>query len=164
MDYDHFMGEALEEAQKALARREFPVGCVMVCGGRIIARSHRQGTADTGRNELDHAEMIALRKWTRLKQMVHPVTVFCTMEPCLMCFSALILHRVREIVFAYEDAMGGGARCDRSSLSPLFRENQIVVHGGVRRSESLALFRAFFTDPAHGYWRGSFLAQYTLAQ
>lgn len=164
MDYDHFMGEALKEAQQALEAREFPVGCVMVHAGRVIARGHRLGTADTGRNELDHAEMVVLRKWIQLKPVVHPVTVFCTMEPCLMCFSALILHRVGEIVFAYEDAMGGGARCDRSLLSPLFREDRIRVHGGVRRGESLALFKAFFTDPAHGYWRDSHLARYTLAQ
>jgi tRNA(adenine34) deaminase len=60
MDYDHFMGEALQEAQKALSRGEFPVGCVMVHGDRIVARGSRKGTRDNGRNELDHAEMVAL--------------------------------------------------------------------------------------------------------
>jgi tRNA(adenine34) deaminase len=160
------MGEALKEARKALAQGEFPVGCVMVFRGRIIARGRRHGTAGTGGNELDHAEMVTLRKWAKLKQAVEPsdVTVFCTMEPCLMCFSAMILHGVGEIVFAYEDAMGGGTRCDRSRLGPIYRESRIRIRAGVRRDESLALFKAFFADPLHHYWRGSYLARYTLAQ
>lgn len=81
-----------------------------------------------------------------------------------MCFSAMMLHGIGEIVFAYEDAMGGGTRCDRSRLSPLYRESRIRVRAGVRRDESLAMFKAFFADPAHHYWRDSYLAQYTLAQ
>ena len=166
MDYDHFMGEALKEARKAFARGEFPVGCVMVYQHRIIARGYRHGTAGTSRNELDHAEMVALQKWGKLKQAAEPaaVTAFCTMEPCLMCFSAMMLHGIGEIVFAYEDAMGGGAGCDRSRLSPLYRESRILVRAGVRRDESLALFKMFFADPAHHYWSDSYLARYTLAQ
>ncbi len=149
MDYDHFMGEALQEAQKALSRGEFPVGCVMVHGDRIVARGSRKGTRDNGRNELDHAEPAG-------------VTAFCTMEPCLMCFSALILAGIGAVVFAYEDAMGGGTGCDRSQMKPLYRDSPIVVRPHVRRGESLALFQKFFADPANRYWRGSLLAQYTL--
>ena len=55
------MGEALAIAERALAAGEFPVGSVMVCRGRIVARGGRQGSAAEGLNELDHAEMVALR-------------------------------------------------------------------------------------------------------
>jgi tRNA(adenine34) deaminase len=164
MDYELFMGEALKEAQKALARGEFPVGCVMVYQDRIVVRGSRKGTRDNGRNELDHAEMLALRQFLRLNEEPDPagVTVFCTMEPCLMCFSALILAGIGEVVFAYEDAMGGGAGCDRSRMKALYRDSPIVVRSHVRRSESLALFQKFFADPANSYWQGSLLAHYTL--
>jgi len=164
MDYDFFMGEALKEAQGALARGDFPVGCVMVHRDRIVARGSRTGIRDNVRNELDHAEMAALRQLVHLNEELEPadVTVFCTMEPCLMCFSALILAGIGEAVFAYEDAMGGGTGCDRSQMKPLYRDSPIRVRPHVRRSESLSLFRKFFADPANRYWRGSLLAQYTL--
>jgi len=166
MDYDFFMGEALKEARKALARGEFPVGCVMVYRERVVARGRRKGTADGVGNELDHAEMVALRRLAKMKPgtEVAAITAFCTMEPCLMCFSALMLHGIGEIVYAYEDAMGGGTGCRRAQLNPLYRDSRIVVRGGVRRKESLVLFKAFFSDRNNRYWSASHLAEYTLKQ
>ena len=81
-----------------------------------------------------------------------------------MCFSALMLHGIAEIVYGYEDAMGGGAHCDRSRLRPLYRNSPIRIRSGVRRAECLALFKTFFSDPRNGYWRDSYLADYTLKQ
>jgi tRNA(adenine34) deaminase len=166
MDDNHFMGEALREARKALARGEFPVGCVIIYGGRIVARGSRRGSRDMVGNELDHAEMVALRKLAATREKIDSsaATVFCTMEPCLMCFSALLLHGMGEIVYSYEDAMGGGIICDRSRLKPLYRDNLIRIRSGVRRAESLKLFKAFFNDPHNSYWRSSYLAEYTLKQ
>lgn len=166
MDYEHFMGAALKEAEKALGRGEFPVGCVMVHGGRIIARGSRKGTRENGRNELDHAEMVALRRLAARKEPLEPsgISVFSTMEPCLMCFGALMLHGIGEIAFAFEDPMGGSTACDRSHLNPLYRQSRIRVRPGVCRRDSLSLFKVFFADPRNSYWRGSSLAQYTLEQ
>lgn len=166
MDDNRFMGEAFKEARKALARGEFPVGCVLVFRDRVIARGRRKGTAAGSGNELDHAEMVALRRLVQLKPAPESaaVTAYCTMEPCLMCFSALMLHGIGAIVYAYEDAMGGGTACPREGLNPLYRDSRIVVRGGIRRAEGLALFKAFFSNPAHRYWRASHLAEYTLKQ
>jgi tRNA(adenine34) deaminase len=162
MDSEHFMDAALEQAQKALARGEFPVGCVMVHEGRIIAAGARNGTQGEGRNELDHAEMVALRRLAGRQVPLEPsgISVFSTMEPCLMCFAALMLHGIGEIVFAFEDPMGGGTACDRSRLSPLYRESRIRVRSGVRRRESLDLFKAFFADDRNLYLSRSDLAEY----
>jgi tRNA(adenine34) deaminase len=136
----------------------------MVYRERVLARGRRKGTADGGGNELDHAEMVALRRLLKKKERVEAaaITAYCTLEPCLMCFSALILHGIGEIVYAFEDPMGGGTACERSRLNPLYRDSRIVVRGGVRREESLAYFKAFFSDPANPYWKDSRLAQYTL--
>ncbi len=170
MDDTDFMDIALEEARRTLQRGEFPVGCVLVHdgpdGGRVLATGARSGTAGGGINEVDHAEMAALRSLSTLVPPVPPreITAYCTMEPCLMCFAALMLTGVGRVVYAYEDAMGGGTRCDFDGLPPLYAGRGIKVAGGVRRRESLALFKAYFSDPAQGYWKGSLLARYTLDQ
>jgi tRNA(adenine34) deaminase len=167
MDIDErFMGEALAEAAKALAQGEFPVGCVMVHRDRVLARGSRTGTAGRDRNELDHAEMRALRQLSQAAVAFEPadLTVYCTLEPCLMCFSAIILAGIGNLAYAYEDVMGGGTACDRSQLTPLYRESRIGVRAGIRRAESLSLFKSFFSDPHQEYWRGSLLAEYTLGQ
>lgn len=159
------MGEALALAERALAEGEFPVGCVMVYDGRMVSRGGRKGSAGGGLNEIDHAEMVALRGLYASGPLDPAgVTAYCTMEPCLMCFAALVLHRIGRIVYAYEDPMGGGAGANRGELRPLYRDAPITVEGGVRRAESLRLFQRFFGDPRNRYWRDSPLASYTLAQ
>jgi tRNA(adenine34) deaminase len=60
--------------------------------------------------------------------------------------------------------MGGAAGRDGSGLAPLYRQRPLAVAAGMLRSESLALFKAFFADPANDYWRDSLLARYTLDQ
>lgn len=166
MDYEHFMSAALAEAELALAAGEFPVGCVLVSGNKIVAAGSRVGTAGDRKNEIDHAEMTALRQLsTRYPQSAPaPLTVFSTMEPCLMCLGALLLNNVTEIVYAYEDVMGGATHCTLSDLGPLYRDIQLTVKAHVMRAKSLKLFKSFFTKPENQYWRGSLLARYTLQQ
>lgn len=164
MDYRHFMKKALDQAEHALAEGEFPVGCVMVYQGKILVNGSRKGTIGDGRNEIDHAEMVALRHLIEIEDKIDPgkITVFCTMEPCLMCYGALILAGVGEIVFAYEDVMGGGTGCELSRLKPLYKNSPVTVVPGVRRAESLKIFKTYFSNPANSYWKKSLLAGYTL--
>ncbi|WP_373499997.1 nucleoside deaminase [Desulfococcus sp.] len=166
MDFDYFMGKALLQAREALDRGEFPVGCVIVRGGEVIATGVRRGTAGGAVNETDHAEMIALRRLDELGPHVArgELALFCTMEPCLMCFGAILIAGIGTVVWAYEDAMGGGTACDRSVLPPLYRDRRITIVPRVLREESLALFKAFFQNPENDYCAGTFLAEYTLAQ
>ena len=166
MNDDYFMGKALKLAQDALEKGEFPVGCVMVHQGKILVTGARRGTTGDGRNELDHAEMVALRRLIDFEEPIshNDVTVFCTMEPCLMCYAALILAGIGKIVYAYEDVMGGGSTCELSRLKPLYRGSPITVIPDVMRGESLKLFQAYFSNPANSYWKNSLLAEYTLAQ
>ena len=166
MNNEKFMDKALELAQEALEKGEFPVGCVMVYREKILVTGARKGTAGNGKNELDHAEMVALRRLIDLEKPVKhgDVTVYATMEPCLMCYAALMLAGIGRIVFAYEDVMGGGSAVELPRLKPLYKNSMITVSGGVRRTESLSLFQAYFSNPANGYWKDSLLAEYTLAQ
>ncbi len=166
MNYEYYMQLALEQAERALADGEFPVGCVIATDSKILACGARQGTTGNGGNEIDHAEMVALRHLidseghTDQAEMV----AFCTMEPCLMCFGALILAGIDKVVFAYEDVMGGGTTCELSKLKPLYQRKPVVVVPNILRAESLKLFKIFFSNPANSYWEKSLLAEYTLRQ
>ena len=161
-----FMTAALDLAQTALADGEFPVGCVIADGDTVVARGHRTGTAAGSGNEIDHAEINALRRlYSAMPDIDRSrLTVYCTMEPCLMCFSAIVLSGIGRIVYAYEDVMGGGTECDRSGLPPLYRDAQLTVISGVLRENSLALFQRFFIDSGNPYWADSLLSRYTLDQ
>jgi len=166
MDYAHFMKKALEQAQKALAAGEFPVGCVIVHGQKIMATGARRGTTGDDFDEVDHAEMLALRKLFDLKTKINfkETILFSTLEPCLMCFGALVISGIGKIVFAYEDAMGGGCQCDLSKLPPLYRDCRIEIIPNILRNESLRLLKAYFSQPENTYLKDSFLAAYTLNQ
>ncbi len=165
-EHDAYMKEALHEAGKALNEGEFPVGCVMVYQGKIIARGQRINSRTPEPNELDHSEIVALRKV--IEQ--HPgknrtgITVYSTMEPCLMCYVTLLLNGIRKFVYGYEDIMGGGMNLDLQSLNPLYSEMTVDIISHILRKESLELFKTFFNDPDNTYWQDSPLARYTLAQ
>ncbi len=162
--YEKYMAEALVEAKKALDSGEFPVGCVMVADNRILVRGYRQNSGTVRRNEIDHAEVVTLRRLIREQPELDlsTVTVYSTMEPCLMCFATMLLSGIRTIVWAYEDVMGGGTNLNLSELSSLYAAMEVKLVGNVLRSPSLALFQQFFRD--YSYWEDSELAQYTAMQ
>ena len=165
MNHEYFIKKALEQAQAALDKKEFPVGCVIVHENTIITTGIRKGTANGLAGETDHAEMVALRNLEALDINADrkEITLYCTMEPCLMCFAAILLSNIGTIVYAYEDVMGGGTKCDRSLLAPLYGR-EITIVPNIMREKSLGLFKTFFSDPENEYWQGSLLADYTLEQ
>ena len=162
------MGLALEQARQAFERGEFPVGCVIVQDGQVIAEGCRTGTAPGQGffSEVDHAEIRALKNLENVKGAFDPgkCALYATMEPCLMCYAAIILSGIKTIVYAYEDVMGGGTGCDLKKLPPLYRDSQVEVIGGVCREKSLDLFFRFFNKKDNQYWRNSFLESYTIGQ
>jgi len=166
MDYEYFMKKALNQAKTALSAGEFPVGCVVVHEDRILTTGSRKGTAGNIPNEIDHAEMIALKRLAdmEIQRDNQRITLFTTLEPCLMCLGALILSGISEIVYAYEDVMGGGLSCDLKNLMPLYKNSRISVVPNILRKESIELFQAFFNNSENSYWQGSLLAEYTLKQ
>ena len=168
--HEHYMGQALTLAQQALDQDEFPVGCIVVYEGEVIARGERTGTRQQVPSELDHAEMIALRQLENTAGSANvPIDrkkaiLYSTLEPCLMCFGALLISGIGTIVYGYEDAMGGGTSCDRTQLPALYKDNGVRIVPHICRRQSLALFKDFFSRPHINYWQGSILAEYTLAQ
>ena len=164
MNHERFMEKALEGARRALAMGEFPVGCVMVYEDEILVTGGRRRSAPEGQNELDHAEMLALRALIDLERNIDRsrVSVFSTLEPCLMCYAALIINGIRHIIYAYEDVLGGATGLDLTGLNPFYREMEVTVVPGVLRHESLMLFKRFFSDPDNRYLRDTLLARHTM--
>ncbi|OGQ94713.1 MAG: tRNA-specific adenosine deaminase [Deltaproteobacteria bacterium RIFOXYD12_FULL_57_12] len=162
--HEYFMGMALDEARQSLAAGEFPVGCVIVSQTEVVARGRRVNSRGPSANELDHAEIMALRRLLQDHPAIdrQAVAVYSTMEPCLMCYATLLLNGVRSFVYGYEDVMGGGTGLALARLAPLYREMQVTMVAAVRRDESLRLFQDFFSEPANRYWQNSLLAQYTM--
>ncbi len=162
---EKFMRIALEQASEALSVGEFPVGCVIVCEGEVVATGGRKNSAAEF-SELDHAEIVALRNLQATFPEIDrsQVSVYSTMEPCLMCFSTLIVNGIRKVVYGYEDVMGGGTNLPLKQLAPLYAQHPIEVIGRVLRFESLRLFQQFFKQAGNDYLKGTLLAEYTLGQ
>lgn len=166
MTDEDFMKKALAEAENALSAGEFPVGCVIADKTGVVAKGFRKRSVGHLPNEIDHAEMVALRDLYAHHGVgdAGKLTVYCTMEPCLMCFSAILISGIHRIVYAYEDVMGGGTGCMLSALPPLYSGSEMRIIPHVLRRQSLALFQAFFARPENAYWKDSLLATYTLSQ
>lgn len=103
------MRYAIIEADKAKAKSEVPIGCVIVWKDRIIARGHN--LRETSRDPSGHAEMIAIRKASRKlgSWRLLDTVLYVTLEPCTMCMGAIILARIPTVVFGCRDPKGGAA-------------------------------------------------------
>lgn len=155
---------ALAEAETALNNGDFPVGCVFVSEGQVIAKNRRKNSGGENGNEIDHAEVSALRRLLEASPGVNcsNITVYSTMEPCLMCYSTMLLSGIRRFVWAYEDIMGGGTDLPLEQLKTLYAAMEVELIPHVLRTESLHLFQKFFRQ--YAYWQDSPLAKYTLEQ
>ena len=168
-DDEYYMGLALDQARIALERGDFPVGCVIAQDGRVLALGERQGTTDDRSffSEIDHAEIRALKELENCSDHFEPekAVLYVTMEPCLMCFAAIILSGIKKIVYAFEDPMGGGTKCDLTKLPPLYKncDIKVIQEVGVLREESHKLFYNFFRKKDNKYWKDSLLENYVLS-
>lgn len=161
--HEDFMEKSLSYAREALRDGEFPVGCVLVSNGEIVASGRREKSQQ--HNEMEHAEILALRQLhSRFPDgLPADLVLYCTMEPCLMCFATLILNGVRTFVYGYEDIMGGASSLDLASLAPLYRSMTVEIIPGILRPRCLALFQQFFRTTTSPYLRDTLLCDHTLA-
>lgn len=143
-DFD-YLGEALAAAREALAAGEVPVGAVVVGeGGKILARAYNQPIAL--HDPTAHAEVLALRQAAAKagNYRLPGVSLYVTIEPCLMCVGALMAARVRRLVFGAADPKAG-ACVSLYRLPEDGRLNHLIeVTGGVREAECRELLQEFF--------------------
>ncbi len=135
----YFMRHALQEAQKAGERDEVPIGAVIVCQGRIIARGHN--LTETLNDVTAHAEMQAITAAAGFlggKYLVD-CTLYVTVEPCVMCAGALGWSQISRIVYGAPDEKRGFARFAPQALHP-----KTEVVSGVLQDECSMLVKEFF--------------------
>ncbi len=136
---EYFMKQALIEAQRAGERDEVPIGAVIVCQGRIIARGHN--LTETLTDVTAHAEMQAITAAAQFlggKYLVD-CTLYVTVEPCVMCAGALGWSQISRIVFGAPDDKRGFQRFAPAALHP-----KTEVVSGVLFDECSQLVKDFF--------------------
>jgi len=142
VNYELYMGEALEEARAAIARGERPHAAVAVLDEAMVARGHDR-VSETD-DPTAHAVIVALREAARRvgRERLRDVTIFTTMEPCAMCVGALLASDVDELVYAVPNRLEGAAgTCVQLAEHPALNR-RIKVVSGIRRDEVEELYAA----------------------
>lgn len=139
MDDTYYMKLALAEARQAADRGEIPVGAVVVCKDRIIARAYNLTEALT--DVTAHAEMQAITAAasTLGGKYLNECTLYVTVEPCVMCAGAIGWAQLKRLVFGAEDVKRGYRRYAPQALHP---KTEVVQ--GLLADECAALMKAFF--------------------
>ncbi len=139
-----FIKCALKEAKKAAALGEVPVGAVLVINQKIIAQAHNQ--VESAQDSSAHAELLVIQKANQIlnRWRLTDATLYCTLEPCMMCAGAMILARVKRLVYAAPDLRHG---VDGSFISVFEKKHpihQIEITRGVCAEEAGQLMKDFF--------------------
>jgi tRNA(adenine34) deaminase len=146
MTPDDLMDAALDEARRGFEAGEVPIGAVAVLNGEIIARAFNQpiGACDP----TAHAEVLVLREAARVigNYRLTDVSVYVTIEPCLMCVGALVHARVKEVVFGAAEPKTGALVSSVRLLNTPGLNHRFQVHSGVREVVARELIQRFFQE------------------
>ena len=136
-----FMAQALAEARRAQGRGEVPVGAVVVCGGRVIARGHN--LTETLVDVTAHAEMqcITSAANTLGGKYLNQCTLYVTVEPCAMCAGAIGWAQLQRLVYGAPDVKRGYTLTAPNALHP-----KTAVTAGVLADDCRSLMQEFFRD------------------
>ena len=143
MTDQELMGLALQEAEKAAALGEVPVGAVVAKDGQPVALAHN--LRESGKNATYHAELLAIQQACQVLGgwRLWQCELFVTLEPCPMCSGAIINSRIRRVVYGAADPKAGCC----GSLTDLFAlpfHHRPVIESGLRAEEASALLQEFF--------------------
>lgn len=139
-----YMSEALKEARAAFEKDEVPVGAVIVHDGRIIARAHNQ--IKLLKDPTAHAEMIAITQAASYlgNERLLNTTLYATIEPCPMCAGALVLARVKKIVYGASDPKTGACGSVTNIACNKRLNHRVRIEKGALEKECAALLKEFF--------------------
>lgn len=134
-----FMKEALKEAHKALEKDEVPIGAVVVCAGKVIARAYN--LTETLNDATAHAEMQAITMATSTigGKYLDKCTLYVTVEPCPMCAAALAWSQIKRVVYGAPDSKRGYSKFTPSLMHP-----KTEVVGGILADECGKIISDFF--------------------
>jgi tRNA(adenine34) deaminase len=138
---DHFMREALKEAHAAYQAGEIPVGAIVVCENRIIARG--RNTTELLNDVTAHAEILAITAAANYlnSKYLTGCTLYVTLEPCVMCAGAIFWSQLDRLVFGAADEKRGFLRFGKELLHPKTKTEYGILH-----EECGQLLRQFFQE------------------
>jgi tRNA(adenine34) deaminase len=141
---EYFMQIALSEARKALESEDVPVGAVIVSNGKIISRAYNQ--VEKKNNALAHAELLAIDKAIKKIGYKHLLDceIYTTLEPCPMCAGAIVLTRLKRLIFAATDPKSGASSSVLNITNNPSLNHRVEVSSGVLADESSELLKWFF--------------------
>ncbi|MGI6622717.1 MAG: nucleoside deaminase [Acetivibrionales bacterium] len=140
-----YMMQAIIEARKAFELGEVPVGAVIVCDGKIIARAYN--LRETSNQAIAHAETLAIQKACSKmgSWRLDDCDLYVTLEPCPMCAGAIINARIKSVYFGAYDSKGGAC----GSVVDLFKKGSFnhspIVYSGIMEEECETLLKEFFS-------------------
>ncbi len=143
-DDETYMRMALKEAEMAFSKEEVPVGAVVVCDGKVVARAHNQ--VEQLKDATAHAEVLAI---TQASSALHDwrltgATMYVTKEPCAMCAGALVNCRLGKLVFGVADPRSGAAGGALNITQFEGNLHEVSVTSGVLQEECLQIIQEFF--------------------
>ncbi|MBQ3410275.1 MAG: tRNA adenosine(34) deaminase TadA [Bacillus sp. (in: Bacteria)] len=140
----YFMQLTIEEAKKAEAIQEVPIGAVIVLNGEVISVAHN--LRETEQRSIAHAELLAIDEaCTKLGTWrLEDATLYVTLEPCPMCAGGIVLSRVKRVVYGASDPKGGCAGTLMNLLTDERFNHQCEVVAGVLEEECGTLLTNFF--------------------
>jgi tRNA(adenine34) deaminase len=141
---ERFMQEALLLARQAQAAGEVPVGALVEIGDEIRGRGWNSPIAR--RDPTAHAEILALREAAAdtANYRLETATLYCTLEPCVMCAGALVAARIRRLVFGARDLRFGGVRSKFRLADSEVLNHRVEIVEGVLAVDCVELLRGFF--------------------
>lgn len=145
LDHDQqFMKEAIQEAKKAEAVGEVPIGAVIVYKDEIIARAHN--LRETTQNAVTHAELMAIQEACQVisSWRLEETTLYVTLEPCPMCAGAILQSRIPRVVYGARDPKGGCVHSFYELLNDSRFNHECEVKEGVLAEECGQLLSDFF--------------------
>ena len=141
---EQYLRAALVEARRAAREDEVPVGAVVVCEGRIVARAHNRPLHLI--DPTAHAEILALRRAARKlgNYRLLGCTLYVTIEPCAMCVGAMVQARVERLVYGARDSKAGACGSALRVLNHRKLNHRVQVTGGVLAAGCTSVIRQFF--------------------
>ncbi len=143
-NHDFFMAQALEEAKKAYALQEVPVGAVVVLNGEVIGRGFNQPISS--HDPCAHAEVMALRdaaKHIKNYRLVD-ADLYVTVEPCTMCSGAVVHARIKRVIFAALEPKAGVVCSQMTVFKQAYFNHEVEVINGVMAQQCSELMQDFF--------------------
>ena len=139
-----FMKLALEQAKKAYKKDEVPIGAVIVCNDKVVAKGFN--IREKRNDPTGHAEIVAVKKACKKRRSwrLEDCTIYVTVEPCSMCAGALLWTRIKRIVFGAFDAKGGALGSSYNLFEQKNLNHKAEITSGVLEEECSKIMKEFF--------------------